>query len=264
MRIDWQGNDGVSSHSESMNFTNSSGTFEFTVPLVSGSGSSNVVTIYDANYRRGNVTITTSGSCPYTPPTSALTSGKRLVGNGPYAVGQQLFRRCKPDHHPGRHDQSAWRNGHCETERLWTVRELCHHGGWGRQLDHIGHQGIRFDRKRMGLHQCPRILWQRECDQHSERSDVHAAPADNERLCRGNDHAYHADDQWRMRIHQLGCRNGNSHRHRGDVDLPERYGELYRYHQQDLPLRDQRHRELLALRRTGVAGNRQQYQYQCL
>lgn len=84
----WSGNDGSSSYYESQYFQNLSSpptTFSFVVPLVSTTAgatgnSSNVISIQDSNYRSAGVSITTTGNCPYTSPTSGLTEVRNASG----------------------------------------------------------------------------------------------------------------------------------------------------------------------------------------
>lgn len=73
MWVNWTGTLSTNNYYESQNVSNTAGTFRFSVPLV-GPGGSNIVDISDFQGRRTSVTITTSASCAYSPPTFSITS----------------------------------------------------------------------------------------------------------------------------------------------------------------------------------------------
>ncbi len=93
MYVNWQGFDGANyNYFNISNLPNKTGSFVFTVPLVSGAGSNNQVSIQDHKNRNINVTITTSDTCPYAAPSSSVTqvtnsSGTTLTPGSPYATG---------------------------------------------------------------------------------------------------------------------------------------------------------------------------------
>ncbi len=75
----WTGSQATGNYYESQSVSNTDGTFRFAVPLV-GPGGSNIVDINDSQGRYTSITITTTGSCAYSPPSFTITAVKNASG----------------------------------------------------------------------------------------------------------------------------------------------------------------------------------------
>jgi len=86
VQVNWNGYDGATYWGESQvvqatgGSATTPGTFSATMPAVSGSGAYNNIDIFDLNWKWTGVKITTTGTCPYSPP--VLTIGTLTDSSG--------------------------------------------------------------------------------------------------------------------------------------------------------------------------------------
>lgn len=86
VQVNWNGYDGMNYWGENQivqatgGTTSTPGSFTVTMPVVSGTGAYNNIDIFDMNWKWTGVKITTTGSCPYSPPVLTVTTVKDDAG----------------------------------------------------------------------------------------------------------------------------------------------------------------------------------------
>ncbi len=134
MWVYWTGTLGSNSYYENQSVSNTDGTFKFSVPLV-GPGGSNIVDVNDFQGRRTSVTITTTGSCAYSPPTFSVVSMTTSTGatitpsaNSYYAGTTATVNAIGTSNRLGA--QMQVRNWVCGQEETFTAFTSATDGSW--------------------------------------------------------------------------------------------------------------------------------------